>query len=735
MYNILHISVWLYKKECDYGLKRRIRTYICLLLIIAVFIAAILPGCAAGVQKMRLSAEDAYHPQTAQEEYRRTDGDNLSLVASSPFLGLYFDEQNASIAIKDNKSGKYTYSVSSEADKFGLSSVMSLKISDEDGRVYHLNSCDNSVVFKAFKTEKIENGISVCYSLALNAKDALCQKELIEKDVFRADITLIFELDGDALTVSVDCAGIFISDGYVLENLRILPGFASGAAQKGDYFVIPDGCGALADISGKAPADVSYKYYCYGADAATGEDGAKAYLPFFAFKYGDMAVCTTVEEGDANAVFQYSRKAGQSGGAVFPEFTVTLTERTEKHLYSGRSYDGIIKVRYTFIGNRKITYIDVATVCRERLIRTSVLPTSTLTVQSSIPFLLVAVGANSSSSKDSYTEYYEAKEMLSIFKAKGVNNIAMRYMGTLSGGLDQKAIEQAKLQKTLGNQSELNALTDYARVQNLEVFFDIDIMNTDKDGALRTLRGDRVKLRRDSSIKFLFEAAQENAYAASLKNLKSNVSSALSLLEDRNVSLGDVSETLYSDSSYGFTKQESMDYINESLRAFDVKRNVMLSQAALYLLKSAKYVSSLPMRAETAFDDNITAIPLLQTVLHGTLYYAGEPLNFSGDLDYSVLKCVEYGCMPSAVLTYRSVRLDYDTYYVTQSPKLAKVYERMNAELSDLYGHRITGHTKVYEDVYCTEYANTTLVYVNYTNESVEINGLTLEAMDYMRVN
>ena len=161
----------------------------------------------------------------------------------------------------------------------------------------------------------------------------------------------------------------------------------------------------------------------------------------------------------------------------------------------------------------------------------------------------------------------------------------------------------------------------------------------------------------------------------------------------------------------------------------------MLSEPALYLLKSAKYVASLPISAKTAYDGNVTAIPFLQLVLHGSVYYAGEPLNFSGDLEYSVLKCVEYGCMPSAVLLYRSVRGDYITYYVTQCPRLAEIYERMNYELSDLFARRITGHTKVDEGVYCTEYGNTSLVYVNYTSSSVEINGLTLQAMDYMRIN
>jgi len=704
-------------------------------LVCFILLSTLLSGCTfEHVRKIRLSGEQAYYPEAAPEKYRITDTQSLSSVYLTSSLELLFDSQTACIAVRSNKSGESSYCASSYADKFGLSYVLSVRIAGADGRSYYLNSRDNSVVFGAIKKENIENGISVTYSLALNTEDALCKRQSLKKEALRADITLLFELEDNSLCVSIDCSDMFISEGYIIEKLRLLPGLACGNAEKESFFLLPDGCGVLADISGKAAADADYMYYCFGPDVSSGEKGAKAYLPFFAFKYGESAVCATVEDGDAMAAFNYQRKTGLAGAAVFPEFTITSFEQTEKHLFTGITYGGEIKVRYTFIVNGKNDYTDIATVCRERLVRSSALPAGTLNAQSSMPFLLIAVGALSGSRSSSHTEFIEAKEMLSILKAKGIDNIVMRYMGTLSGGLDQQSISSARFLKMLGNKNDLTALTDYARVQNLEVFFDIDLISERKNTALTTFSGGET-INEETSINSVLKAENNNSHAAPLKNLKNNVSAALSLLEDRNVSLVDVSESLYSDVSYGLTRQGAKEYINESCRAFGANRSIMLSEPALYLLKGAKYVSSLPISAGVAYDGNITAIPFLQIVLHGTIYYAGEPLNFSGDLEYSVLKCAEYGCMPSAVLMYRSVRADYITYYVTQSPKLAAIYEKMNAELSDLFAQRITGHTKVQEGVYCTEYGNTSLVYVNYTSSSVEINGLTLEAGDYMRVN
>ena len=131
----------------------------------------------------------------------------------------------------------------------------------------------------------------------------------------------------------------------------------------------------------------------------------------------------------------------------------------------------------------------------------------------------------------------------------------------------------------------------------------------------------------------------------------------------------------------------------------------------------------------------VTSVPLLQIVLHGSVYYAGEPLNYAEDINLALLKCAEYGSVPGALLTYGQLEDGERTYYVDKSPALAEQYTRINTRLADLYSQRITAHGKISEGVYFTEYANTSLVYVNYTEQSVEINGITLNAGDFLRVN
>lgn len=151
-------------------MKRRLRASICLLFVLTFVIAIILSGCTAGTKKIRLSKEAAYSPVPTEEKFRVTDNANLSLIASSSDLDLFFDTQNACISVKTKENGEYIQSASKQADKDGLSAVLFLTISDNNGKEYYLNSRDNSVVFGTFKTENGDNAASVTYSLAKRKK-------------------------------------------------------------------------------------------------------------------------------------------------------------------------------------------------------------------------------------------------------------------------------------------------------------------------------------------------------------------------------------------------------------------------------------------------------------------------------------------------------------------------------------------------------------------------------------
>lgn len=123
-------------------------------------------------------------------------------------------------------------------------------------------------------------------------------------------------------------------------------------------------------------------------------------------------------------------------------------------------------------------------------------------------------------------------------------------------------------------------------------------------------------------------------------------------------------------------------------------------------------------------------IPLWQIVYHGMVRYSFEPMNLRKDFDYEFLKSLEYGALPSAMLTYESPILIRETFYKDLfsskfsdwERELKNEYELFNKKLGDVQYEFIVDHREVARYVYQTTYSDGTRVIVNYSNE--DYNGI-----------
>ena len=123
-------------------------------------------------------------------------------------------------------------------------------------------------------------------------------------------------------------------------------------------------------------------------------------------------------------------------------------------------------------------------------------------------------------------------------------------------------------------------------------------------------------------------------------------------------------------------------------------------------------------------------IPLWQIVYHGMVRYSFEPMNLRKDFDYEFLKSLEYGALPSAMLTYESPILIRETFYKDLfsskfsdwERELKNEYELFNKKLGDVQYELIVDHREVARYVYQTTYSDGTRVIVNYSNE--DYNGI-----------
>ena len=100
---------------------------------------------------------------------------------------------------------------------------------------------------------------------------------------------------------------------------------------------------------------------------------------------------------------------------------------------------------------------------------------------------------------------------------------------------------------------------------------------------------------------------------------------------------------------------------------------------------------------------------------------------------------MEYGAGLKYILTYSDTSItrnsDYNELYSSDfddyTEEIREYYAAINAIHAKIGKSKIVSHTKLKEQVYCTEYENGVKIYVNYSEKNVKEDGVKIAALDY----
>lgn len=670
-------------------------------------------------------------------------------IAVSGLTELYFDKTNYSVAVKDNSTGAWWYSL---PEKFVNSAdytpcVLSLDVIYKGQRYYLDSQCD-AVAASTVTSEKTENGIIVTYTFNLSLSDG-------KKAVYVVPVR--YTLTDGSLYVSVDCESICDENNprsAVITNINLLNFFGSStSAKKNDYILVPDNCGGIirTDRTGKDFENPSLRVY---GDLT----GNNAVLGVYGIKKGENAFVSIIEEGDALATVNATAATTSAGynrvGASFAVTEMETAVKSEEKTYvyvPSLSYDGEIRLCYRFLSGSNAGYSGMAIACREQLIRNGILSSETVEGTGDLPFVVSVLGAASTSENgktDVLTTFEQLHDMLTLLKAKGFNNLYVKYRGALVGGLDQVAIsENMSFYKTIGSTQDYRDLTEYASAQKIKMFFDISYLTS----PYGTLSSSHLAKGADGKTSV---RSTENVFGVSTKRnmtvlpeIETNVVELHKFLRNnsiKEVCVSDSSDFLYADYSSGATRDEVMNEIAATNLSVSSSAEVMVSKGNFYTLKNASVISSLPTVTSYAETGSYESVPFMQMILHGTLDYSCEPINYTDDYKTEILKAIEYGALgefewcyelPETTASEAGSDMVADKFsYSTWANEVYTYYAKGNKALSNLRGSRITDHYQVKSGIYCTEYGDTS-IYVNYTNKNYEVQGVTVPANDFMRIN
>lgn len=720
---------------------------IALICVISLFFTA----CGNSVSTNKIKADEIKYnyAEYSGDKLHKAENKAYKQVCKSGLIEMLFDESTMTVAIKDTGSGNlWTSLPQNSVTKQVNSSAVEVELSNGDENVYVLNSQDNSVNFGNAISTISDDGVSVKYTMSLDAETGKADITTLEDSQIRVDLTVNYTLRDGSFYVNVSMNTVKLPDGVYLEKIRVLNHFGaydnSGAE---DYIFVPDGSGALI-MTGVEDAEFTpLNLSVYGDDNATTENAENeaCLVGAFGIKRSNGAFLCIIESGDTISEIEAERSTDSTLNRVGATFKVTdiATEHGKNKVTKtlGYQFKNEITLCYRFLSGRSATYSGMATACRENLIRNSVLSTKTFTTDEKyIPLVLSVQGGyiNENGKYNVLTTYEQALSLATLLKAKGVNNIYLRYNGLYNEGNNGSDSGFGDFSKKLGKDKDYEALYTYLKSQNFSLFLETDLLSFDYNSkGAEALNGGKVRSENENPFPYS-NAKQSYLKMSNLESKIENILSASASVSFDGYVLNDAGAVLYSDYSDDFyARVTSKKDIASQLPVLATSKQLMIDTGNIYSVKNADVISNISLSPVAKEENNAyVGIPFMQMMLHGITEYNGAGLNASDDIKLTFLKSIEYGCLPSAdwYCTKFTEELDGKYYYDSNINDIVSFYTKANEVLGDIRAERMTSHYKEQDGVYCTEYDNSTKVYVNYTDKDVTINGIKIPAMDCVKI-
>ena len=471
-------------------------------------------------------------------------------------------------------------------------------------------------------------------------------------------------------------------------------------------------------------------------------------------KSGFLAI---VEEGDAlTKISSYHGGNQNDYNSVKMQFTprpsdtynlqesISVSGLGQRTVVSERKYLGSYKIRYIMLSDADkaaemgntvydASWLGMAVAYRDYLTNNGILsPLSKNDVDDDIPLYIESFGALETVERilsipvtrmTALTTFEDVITMYDDLSEEGITNINFKLTGFANGGMYYTVPKNLKFERVVGKNKGFQALLDYAAKkeaagENFVVFPDFDfayiIDETSFDGVSRSKHAAKTIDDRYAS-KRIYSATQQkytNYYDLVISPAyfeefyEKLVDKYLKYENINGISLGSLGNALNSDfdEDEPYNREDSKEYTIEALEYITGKLGndveMMTSGGNAYTWEYTDHILDVALDSSRQSRSS-NAVPFIGVVLHGSMQFAGEPLNMEGDMQYAMLKAIENGASPYFVLSYRNTdSLKEDSYlskyysirYDIWKEDLVSAYETLNEALSDVQTKYIVDH-------------------------------------------
>jgi len=685
-------------------------------------------------------------------------------VMSDGALCLYFNAKTAAVAVGDVNNGKVWYSEPRDNPELEGKTLTSpcdqvLITLEKQGRSLTLTSGGDVV------SDIQKNSVTVKYIFTFEDGDIAGSLPLEVK----------YYLKNSSFYAEADCAGMDNTDGYVVKSIELLSGLGLCGGGDENFLLLPDGSGALLSLAEMYMDGQTVALPVYGKDKALREDFTSDYpsenhtqtvLPVFGLKDQNNAMLCVIESGDALATVHAARAAKEHElSSVSASFLLTPCDkfinaagtRAVEYL-PPEPYRGVVRLCYRFLSESSANYSSMAVACREELMRAEfLLSIPAIEDGLPVPMNIALVGQSGRAydflgsrkfSNRRKTSFPQAEDIVKRSLAKGISNINIRYVGSLKGGVFNGQTNKMIFDRGLGGRPGFMNLQNYLTQHKSGIYADLNLLSV-YDTSPQAIFDKSAKAISDTDAVIFAQNPVDPdnvvpGYMLGADAMQKRVEQMLytnTSKETFGMSIADAGKYLYSDynSAAPMNRQQMRDKVAKLCETASVNNKIMIDTGNAYSLKRASVIVNQPLSASRSFA-GYEDIPFLQMVLHGIADYSGAPINMQEDWQTAMLRAVEYGAAPSFMWVYapeedKNIQVKAGLLSYTAWLSIAAEYYKDASEaLSGVRSERFIRHEKVASGLYCSHYDNGTRIYVNYSGESQEVEGYTVDARSFRMI-
>jgi len=668
------------------------------------------------------------------------------ILAKSDNFSLQFDPVSFDINLLSNETGKVEWSTGVDEKYYGVE----IKNNLIRKGLHQLISVNYTNFANISETKN--NLDSTCKTSTKAINDGI----RFEFEFSKAKIKLALEitLADDQLKARIPIASVEERGDYGLTSVSILPMLGATRSDAQGYFLYPDGCGALYQFGTRMETGKTVSMAVYDEmllDLDRKEENIKAgmqtvMMPVFGINRGTSGLFANIVKGAEDC--SINLETDGSGYAINrlyailclrKPYTINTSDGDKVYTYQKKITCSDVEIIYTPIQGDDCGYSAMANIYRQYLSDNKLLNKHSKNAPPLALDFMMSVGKKSmlGDKKVILTTFKQVEDILNELKDMGITDIQSFLYGWRNEGYGVYPTVGG-VSGQAGGKKGLKELASKHDVYLIENYIDADAGGrgySKQSDVIYSING------------FPLTNRQKDTYLLNpltqISRLIVDISLHRSL--DANIAFEKFGSMLYEDfnnnnrlSRYGFTQASTLLI----KRAKDAGLKVAIDGFAPYLSNYADTLFNLPLQ-----NSNLLAwaktVPFLQMVLHGSISYSAVlPGNLSADFTNTKLNWVEYGYMPTFLLTYNDAdELIGSNYGLLFSSKynhwkdcVVNTALEFSSRLSGVYDKYMVFHSKT-DGVATVVYEDGTTVYINYNTDTAVCNDIEVPPLDYVVVN